>query len=260
MLLEGALGTPHSSRGRSPDTDTDAMTAGPGPSTGDATLRRRIEPWEFESFFDPRVLRRETCLLYEIQWGRSQKLWRSSGRNTTNHVEVNFIGKLTSERHFQPAIGCSVTWFLSWSPCWECCKAIGEFLSQHPNVKLVIYVARLFHHTDERNRQGLRDLINSGVTIQIMTAVEYCHCWKNFVNYPPGEEAHWPRFAPQWMSLYALELHCIILSLPPCLMISRRYQNQLTLFQLTLQSCHYQVIPAHILLAAGLIPAAVTWR
>ncbi|KAJ8790934.1 hypothetical protein J1605_021028 [Eschrichtius robustus] len=146
-----------------------------GPSAGDATLRgaflyfrRRIEPWEFEVSFDPRELCKEACLLYEIKWGKRQKVWRHSGKNTTKHVECNFIEKITSERHFPPSVSCCITWFLSWSPCWECAKAIREFLNQHPRVTLVIYVARLFQHMDPQNRQGLRDLIHSGVTIQIM--------------------------------------------------------------------------------------------
>ncbi|KAL6033340.1 hypothetical protein STEG23_009982 [Scotinomys teguina] len=45
---------------------------------------------------------------------------------------------------------------------------------------------------DERNRQGLRDLVSRGVTIQIMTEQEYCYCWRNFVNYPPSNEVYWP--------------------------------------------------------------------
>lgn len=132
-------------------------------------FRRRIEPWEFEAIFDPRELRKEACLLYEIKWGTCPKIWRHSGKNTTKHVEVNFIEKITSERQFCSSTSCSIIWFLSWSPCWECSKAITEFLRQQPGVTLVIYAARLFHHTDEQNRQGLRDLIKSGVTIQIMT-------------------------------------------------------------------------------------------
>uniref|UniRef100_A0A8D1VXT0 C->U-editing enzyme APOBEC-1 n=1 Tax=Sus scrofa TaxID=9823 RepID=A0A8D1VXT0_PIG len=236
------------------------MASDRGPSAGDATSRRRIEPWEFEVFFDPRELRKETCLLYELQWGRSRDTWRHTGKNTTNHVERNFLAKITSERHFHPSVHCSIVWFLSWSPCWECSEAIREFLDQHPSVTLVIYVARLFQHMDPQNRQGLRDLVNRGVTIQIMGAPEYDYCWRNFVNYPPGKEAHWPRFPPVWMTLYALELHCIILGLPPCLKISRRCQNQLTFFRLTLQNCHYQTIPPHILLATGLIQLPVIYR
>ncbi|KAM5336645.1 C-_U-editing enzyme APOBEC-1 isoform 3-T4 [Glossophaga mutica] len=178
---------------------------------GDPTLRRRIEPWEFEAFFDPRELRKEACLLYEIKWGTSHKIWRNSGKNTTKHVEVNFIEKFASERHLRSSISCSVIWFMSWSPCWECCRAIREFLRQQPSVTLVIYVARLYHHMDQQNRQGLRDLVSSGVIIQIMRAPEHDHCWRNFVNYPPGKDVHWPRYLPLWMELYALELHCIIL-------------------------------------------------
>lgn len=133
-------------------------------------FRRRIQPWEFEVFFDPRELRKEACLLYEIQWGKSHKIWRNSSQNSTKHVELNFIEKFTSERHFCSSVSCSIIWFLSWSPCWECSKAIREFLSQRPTVTLVIFVSRLYQHMDQQNRQGLRDLINSGVTIQIMGA------------------------------------------------------------------------------------------
>ncbi|XP_007935404.1 C-_U-editing enzyme APOBEC-1 [Orycteropus afer afer] len=234
------------------------MTPEKGPSTGDATLRRRIKPWEFEIFFDPRELRKETCLLYEIKWGTSHNLWRNSCQNATKHAEINFIEKFTSERHFSPSVSCFINWFLSWSPCWECSNAIRNFLREHPNVTLVIYVARLFHHQDQQNRQGLRDLIISGVTLQIMTVSEYCHCWKNFVDYPPGEEVLWPRYPPLW-KMYALELHCIILNLPSCLKISR-CQHQPTLFSLALKNCHYQMIPPHILLATGLIQPSITWR
>ncbi|XP_010944672.1 C-_U-editing enzyme APOBEC-1 [Camelus bactrianus] len=236
------------------------MASDRGPAAGDATLRRRIEPWEFEAFFDPRELRKEACLLYEIRWGSNRGIWRHSSKNTTKHVEHNFIEKFTSERHFRPSVSCSITWFLSWSPCWKCSQAIGEFLDQHPRVTLVIHVARLFQHMDPQNRRGLRDLFTRGVAVQIMGAAVYDYCWRNFVNYPPGKEAHWPRYPPLWMKLYALELHCINLSLPPCLKISRRRQNQLTLFRLEVQNCHYRMIPPHILFATGLIQLPVTWR
>lgn len=111
-------------------------------------FRRRIEPWEFEVSFDPRELCKETRLLYEIKWGKSQRIWRHSGKNTTEHVERNFIEQITSERRFHRSVSCCIIWFLSWSPCWECSEAIREFLNQHPRVTLLIYVARLFHHKD----------------------------------------------------------------------------------------------------------------
>ena len=45
---------------------------------------------------------------------------------------------------------------------------------------------------------------------KICVSLEYDYCWRNFVNYPQGKEAHWPRYPPLWMNLYALELYCII--------------------------------------------------
>ncbi|XP_037369160.1 C-_U-editing enzyme APOBEC-1-like [Talpa occidentalis] len=219
------------------------MTSDTGP-TEEAAFRRRIEPQEFAAFFDPKQLRKETCLLYEILWNRSQKIWRHSVENTNKHAEVNFKEKFTAD--FHPAVHCTIIWFLSWSPCSECSRVIREFLSQHPNVTLIIYVARLYHHLNESNRQGLRDLRNSGVRIQVMKVPDYHYCWRNFVNYSPGEEGNCPRFPHELMNLYSLELHCIFLSLPSCFKISRRHKT-LNWFTLTLQNCHYEMFPPHIL-------------
>lgn len=235
------------------------MTSGRGPSAADPTLRRRIEPWEFEASFDPYQLRKETRLLSEVRWGTNPRPWRESSLNTTQHVEVNFIEKFTSERRLCPRVHCSITWFLSWSPCWECTRAIREFVSQHPTVRLVIYVARLYWHLDEQNRQGLRALVASGVQVRIMSDADYSYCWRHFINYPPGQEAAWPRFPPMWTALFALELSCILLNLPPCLKISRRHQNQLTFFQVILQNCHYQALPPPVLSAVGVLHPSVAW-
>ncbi|KAM4819833.1 C-_U-editing enzyme APOBEC-1 [Thomomys bottae] len=223
--------------------------------------RRRIEPWEFEAFFNPREMRREACLLYEIRWKRTQKVWRETGRNTaSNHVEVNFLQHLTSGRYYHPSMHCTIVWFLSWSPCSACCKAIGAFLSQHPNLSLVIYVARLFHHRHEQNRQGLRDLCHRGVNILVMTFQEHSYCWKNFVNYPPGQEECWPRYLPQDMARYALELYCILHNLPCCLQITKQRPHQFAQFSLRPSNCHFQTIPLPLLLAAGLVLPVLPWK
>ncbi|KAM5262728.1 C-_U-editing enzyme APOBEC-1-like [Ctenodactylus gundi] len=187
------------------------MTSETGLPAEDFTLRRKIEPQEFEVYFEPREMRRETCLLSEVRWGAGRRTWRETRRNTIRHAEINFIKKLTSEGRVGASTRCSITWFLSWSPCWQCARAIREFLGHHRSVTLFIYVARLYGHTDQRNRRGLRDLVNAGVPVRVMNDSEYCYCWRNFVNHPPGSEARWPRYPPAWTMLYGLELLCIIL-------------------------------------------------
>lgn len=65
----------------------------------------------------------------------------------------------------------SVTWFCSWSPCSECAKHLTNFLSQTPNLRLRIFVSRLYFCDDEdsQEREGLRTLKRAGVHISVMT-------------------------------------------------------------------------------------------
>lgn len=121
--------------------------------------------------FDPRNYPHETYLLCELQWRGSHKFWRHWLRNDDSkdcHVEKYFLEEIFEPRSYNI---CDMTWYLSWSPCWECCDIIQDFLEEQPNVNINIRIARLYYTDRASNRRGLMELASSpGVTLEIMDA------------------------------------------------------------------------------------------
>uniref|UniRef100_A0A8C3HLK6 CMP/dCMP-type deaminase domain-containing protein n=1 Tax=Chrysemys picta bellii TaxID=8478 RepID=A0A8C3HLK6_CHRPI len=177
-----------------------------------ASHRWKIQPKEFRAIFDPSAFPKLTYLLYEIKWGSSTKFWRKWCPNTpTQHAEINCLENDFKAIHHRPSVRCSIIWFLSWSPCGLCCRLIIHFLRAHPKVSLQIYIGRLFRLRDERNRQGLRDLVSSGVNIYIMSLPAYDYCWRTFVDHRVREDdIYWPCYFTPWMIFYMLEFQCIL--------------------------------------------------
>ncbi|XP_039344980.1 C-_U-editing enzyme APOBEC-1-like [Mauremys reevesii] len=172
----------------------------------------KIQPNDFRANYIPGIRPRVTYLLYEIRWGRSTKFWRHWCRNTpTQHAEIACLEHDFKKLKFRPSVHCSITWFLSWSPCGKCCQSIMEFLRAHPSVTLKIKAAWLFRHMDERNRQGLRNLMESGVALYIMNLPDYRYCWRTFVVHQNGEEDDYCPLVPSlWIIFYCLELQRIL--------------------------------------------------
>ncbi|XP_072334718.1 single-stranded DNA cytosine deaminase isoform X1 [Scyliorhinus torazame] len=97
------------------------------------------------------------------------------------HAEMVFLHLLTGW-DLNPERTYRLTWFSSWSPCYECALRVVEFLRARPNLRLRLFVARLYYCGDKTLQpEGLRRLQQAGVSLWIMTYKDYFYCWNTFV-------------------------------------------------------------------------------
>ncbi|KYO44655.1 C-_U-editing enzyme APOBEC-1 [Alligator mississippiensis] len=153
----------------------------------------------FEKNYKPIDGTKEAHLLCEIKWGKYGKPWLHWCQNQRMniHAEDYFMNNIfKAKKH---PVHCYVTWYLSWSPCADCASKIVKFLEERPYLKLTIYVAQLYYHTEEENRKGLRLLRSKKVIIRVMDISDYNYCWKVFVSNQNGNEDYWPLQFDPWV-------------------------------------------------------------
>ncbi|KAM6162663.1 single-stranded DNA cytosine deaminase [Erethizon dorsatum] len=121
------------------------------------------------------VKRRDSATSFSLDFGH---LRNKSGC----HVELLFL-RYISDWDLDPGRCYRVTWFTSWSPCYDCARHVADFLRGNPNLSLRIFTARLYFCEDRKAEpEGLRRLHRAGVQIAIMTFKDYFYCWNTFVE------------------------------------------------------------------------------
>uniref|UniRef100_A0A2K5RAP4 Activation induced cytidine deaminase n=1 Tax=Cebus imitator TaxID=2715852 RepID=A0A2K5RAP4_CEBIM len=108
------------------------------------------------------VKRRDSATSFSLDFGHL--------RNKNGcHVELLFL-RYISDWDLDPGRCYRVTWFTSWSPCYDCARHVADFLRGNPNLSLRIFTARLYFCEDRKAEpEGLRRLHRAGVQIAIMT-------------------------------------------------------------------------------------------
>ncbi|KAK1121383.1 DNA dC-_dU-editing enzyme APOBEC-3C-like [Acipenser oxyrinchus oxyrinchus] len=92
-----------------------------------------------------------------------------------------------NEAAIKEADRSEITWYLSWSSCERCAPQIITFVEKHANVKLNIFVSRLFRHDSEPHRKGLRALSqHERIGLKVMTLADFQDCFDRFVGEGTG--------------------------------------------------------------------------
>ncbi|OWK54547.1 Single-stranded DNA cytosine deaminase [Lonchura striata] len=135
-------------------------------------MQRRLFLYNFRNLRKAKG-RRETYLCYVVKRRNSAtscSLDFGYLRNQMGcHVEVLFL-RYIAAWDLDPGHCYRITWFTSWSPCYDCSQHIASFLRSYPNLTLRIFMARLYFCEDRKAEpEGLRRLHKAGAQIAIMT-------------------------------------------------------------------------------------------
>ncbi|XP_067863426.1 C-_U-editing enzyme APOBEC-2a [Heptranchias perlo] len=154
--------------------------------------------------------RNKTFLCYLVE-EQGTECKRSEGyvedEHSSKHAEEAFFTAV-----FQTCDGnlsYSIIWYVSSSPCAICASKIAEYLNKCPNVKLTIFMARLFMWEEPEIQQGLRQLKAAGCRLRVMKTSEYNYCWNTYVENEGETFAPWEDLQDSSM-FYEEKLHEIV--------------------------------------------------
>ncbi|EDL04622.1 apolipoprotein B editing complex 3, isoform CRA_a [Mus musculus] len=132
--------------------------------------------------------RKDTFLCYEVtrkDCDSPVSLHHGVFKNKDNiHAEICFLYWFHDKvlKVLSPREEFKITWYMSWSPCFECAEQVLRFLATHHNLSLDIFSSRLYNIRDPENQQNLCRLVQEGAQVAAMDLYEFKKCWKKFVD------------------------------------------------------------------------------
>lgn len=98
---------------------------------------------------------------------RQEFPFRSQG---SIHAEICFLYWFHDKvlKVLTPREEFKVTWYMSWSPCFECAEQVVRFLATHHNLNLTIFSSRLYNVSDPNTQQKLCRLVQEGAQVAVM--------------------------------------------------------------------------------------------
>ncbi|XP_008278669.1 probable C-_U-editing enzyme APOBEC-2 [Stegastes partitus] len=146
----------------------------------------RVDPFVFKFQFknvEYSSGRNKTILCYLVDRGDTAdgllKGFLEDEHAGTHAEEVFFTQCLP---HCDSAIKCTVTWYVSSSPCSACTAKIAEVLKARKNIKLTIFAARLFEWEEAEIQAGLKALHAAGCKLRVMKPLDFSYTWDTFVE------------------------------------------------------------------------------
>lgn len=146
----------------------------------------RIDPFFFKFQFknvEYSSGRNKTFLCYLVAQGDSvDGMLRGylEDEHSGGHAEEAFFMQILP--YNDPALKCTITWYVSSSPCAACAAKLVEVLKDRKNMKLNIFASRLFEWEEPEIQDGLRSLVAAGCKLRVMKPLDFNYVWDTFVE------------------------------------------------------------------------------
>ncbi|XP_078512180.1 DNA dC-_dU-editing enzyme APOBEC-3C-like [Lissotriton helveticus] len=153
------------------------------------TLRECVPSEEFKENFLNADFLHKTLLCFGLKTDNRESwdLWgfayNNPGREHAESLVLKELQQYVNENIPNLGVIFKVTFYISYSPCSNCCQEISEFISKNgEKIELDINYANIYKEYDKTNQVALEGLAKPGISIEKMDKTDYEECFKLFVD------------------------------------------------------------------------------